>query len=260
MVGNIAELDTYRSWGIEQVRHWPLGFFADDYDPALTGDKILNGNRDVDIALLCERQTNYRAKRLDKFTAAFPDAAYYGKGWPRGFLPCEQKVSLYQKTKIGPNFHNSTGPVNFRTFILPANGVMQICDNKSHLGRLFQLGKEVVGFDTVEEAIELCHYYLEHDDERRQIAAAGWERAIRDYNEEATFRLLEEYVTELLPHTESKPQKPIKLYLKRHRRYTILQKSLCHVQKTIGRGLRLLKRVIRILRKRRSAESQLKQI
>lgn len=260
MVGNIAELDTYRSWGVKEVRHWPLGFLADDYDPTLTSEKILNGNRDADVALLCERETNYRAKRLARFTAAFPDGAYYGKGWPSGFLPCEEKVSLYQRTKIGPNFHNSTGPVNFRTFILPANGVMQICDNKSHLGKLFELGKEVVGFDTVEEAIDLCHYYLEHDDERRQIAAAGWERAIRDYNEEATFRLLENYVKELQPITERKRQKSIPLYLKRHRQHTVLQKDLCYLQTTMRRGLQLLKCVVRIPWKPKSTKLKSRRI
>jgi hypothetical protein len=215
MVGNIAELDTYRSWGVREVRHWPLGFFATDYDPTLTAEKILTGNRDVDMALLCERETNYRAERLNRFTAAFPTATYYGKGWPNGFLPENQKVPLYQRTKIGPNFHNSTGPINFRTFILPANGVMQICDNRSHLAKLFELGEEAVGFDTVDEAIDLCRYYLEHDNERRRIAAAGWERAVRDYNEIATFRLLVTYVNELLLDRQQQKKKSNAPYVKR---------------------------------------------
>lgn len=218
MVGNIAELDSYRSWGVKEVRHWPLGFFATDYDPTLTSAKILTGERDIDIALLCERETNYRVERLSRFASAFPDAAYYGKGWPNGFLPEQQKVSLYQRAKIGPNFHNSTGPINFRTFILPANGVMQICDNRSHLGKLFELDKEAVGFDTVEEAIDECRYYLEHDDERRRIAAEGWQRAVRDYNELATFRLVESYVTDLLPDRRGQKGATDVLNLKRSER------------------------------------------
>ena len=99
-------------------------------------------------------------------------------------------MALLQRTKIGINIHNSTGPINLRTYYLPANGVMQICDNKSYLGKVFELNKEVVGFDTIDEAIELCHYYLMHDDERRKIAAAGWERVLLDYNEVAILRLV----------------------------------------------------------------------
>lgn len=218
MVGNIAELDTYKDWGVKEVRHWPLGFRETDYNPDLTHEKILSAERDIDIALLCERQTKYRTERLDKFTTAFPQGVYYGKGWPNGFLPEEQKVPIYQRTKIGTNFHNSTGPINFRTFILPANGVLQVCDNKSHLGKLFDLNSEVVGFDTLEEAVELCRYYLAHDEERRKIAAAGWTRVLKDYNEVAVFRLMEQYVKELQPISSKKKNENVRLYLKRYKR------------------------------------------
>ncbi len=194
MVGNIAELDTYRSWGVKNVAWWPNGFHPEDCDTSLTMEKIINGSRDVSLTLLCERSTNWRSSRLEKFTSAFPAGSYYGKGWPSGFLPEKDRIPLLQRTKIGPNFHNSTGPVNSRTYVLPANGVMQICDNKSSLGRIYELDKEAVGFDTIEEAIDLCKYYLAHDQERREIAAAGWERVNKDYNEVAVFNMLIENI------------------------------------------------------------------
>jgi spore maturation protein CgeB len=199
MVGNIAELETYRSWGIRQVRYWPIGFMNDDYDPRLTRYDILSVDRDVDVTLLCERLSQYRKNRIDCITKAFPDGAFYGRGWPKGFLPEDQRVPLLQRTRIGINIHNSTGPINFRTFYLPANGVMQICDNKSHLGEIFELGKEVMGYDTIEEAIELCRYYLAHEEQRRQIAAAGWKRTLRDYNEVESFKRLETCINEIQP-------------------------------------------------------------
>lgn len=197
MVGNIAELETYRRWGVKEVRFWPMGFRLEDYNQTLTKDDILTGKRPVDVAMLCERTSPLRRARLDRFTAAFPQGEYYGSGWPKGFLPETERVPLLQRSKIGINIHNSTGPINYRTYYLPANGVMQICDNKSHLGQIFELNKEVVGFDTMDEAVDLCRYYLAHDEERRQIAAAGWERALRDYNEVAVFGLVEKYVRQV---------------------------------------------------------------
>jgi len=197
MVGNIAEIDAYRSWGVKNVRWWPLGFRQDDYDSSLTGQGILDGHRDIEVALLCERVTRYRKNRVDQFVRAFPDGAYYGQGWPSGFLPERQRIPLLQRTRIGINIHNSTGPINFRTFYLPANGVMQICDNKSHLGQVFDLGVEAIGYDSIEEAIELTRYYLAHDDERRRIAAAGWKRAISDYNEVACFKKVVDAIKEV---------------------------------------------------------------
>lgn len=248
MVGNIAELDTYKSWGVKEVRHWPLGYRETDYDPSLTREKILSAERDIDIALLCERQTRYRAERLDKFAAAFPQGVYYGKGWPKGFLPEDQKISLYKRTKIGPNFHNSTGPVNFRTFVLPANGVLQICDNKSHLARLYEINKEAVGFDTIEEAIELCRYYLEHDEERREIAAAGWARAMRDYNEVATFQLIEKYVSELQPILQKKQTKNSELSLKRSQRSNDLHNFMVISRNVLQRTIVVLTSIIKRLK------------
>jgi spore maturation protein CgeB len=209
MIGNIAEVETYKKWGVKNVKFWPLGFLSTDFDDSLTEEKILYGNRTNDITLLCERKfIPDRIKRLDQFANAFPKGNYFGAGWPNGFLEENQRIPLYLNTKIGPNFHNSTGPINFRTYTLPACGVMQICDNKSHLGQIFELDKEVVGFDTVTEAIEKTRYYLAHDEERRKIAAAGWKRTLKDYNEIKVFSLIEQYVNEIEPNL--KPTKGLR--------------------------------------------------
>ena len=219
LINNIAEVNSYHHWGVHNVYYRPLGFFASEFDPTLTKDDILMKERKNDITMMCERDSGWRKERLDKFSKEFPKGGYYGRGWPNGFLPYERKVPLYQNTKIGINMHNSTGPVNFRTFELPANGVMQICDNKSDLGKIFELNKEAVGFDTIEEAIELTHYYLDHDDERRKIAAAGWERACKDYNEVAVFNIIHKYANELYPEFTLKEKDPI-VFLKKHRKKT----------------------------------------
>jgi hypothetical protein len=187
MVGNIASLDDYRAWGARMVRWWPNGFREDDFDPDLTEDGIRNRLRDVDVTLLCERVTHYRRNTVDTFALAFPQGVYRGPGWPQGFLPEPERVPLLQRTRIGINIHNSTGPINFRTFYLPANGVLQICDNRSYLGRIFDVGKEVVGYEGITEAIDMCRYYLAHEQERVEIAVAGWRRALRDYNEVEAF-------------------------------------------------------------------------
>jgi spore maturation protein CgeB len=194
-IGNIAEVETYRSWGVQHV-HWaPVGFRATDFDPRLTEDDILHGERDVDVSLLCERITAYRRRSVDTIATAFPRGVFRGPGWPSGFLPEEERVPLLQRTRVGINLHNSTGPINFRTYYLPANGVLQICDNKSHLGSVFELGVEVVGYASVAEAIDLCRYYLAHEQERRSIAAAGWRRATRDYNEVEVFRRMDAVIS-----------------------------------------------------------------
>jgi spore maturation protein CgeB len=246
MIGNIAELETYRGWGVKQVRFWPMGYRFNDYDPCLTRERILSGERDVDVTLLCERTSPWRRERLVRFSSAFPQGVYYGNGWPNGFLAEERRVGLLQRTKIGINIHNSTGPINFRTYILPANGIMQICDNKSHLGEIFALGKEVIGFDTIEEAIDLTRYYLAHDNDCREIAAAGWERALKYYNEVATFRLVEKYVNEISTETPiNRPDCNVSAFLTNHRRHSFFKRIVFMLALPIN----LLKRLTRRLTK-----------
>ncbi|MBI4645677.1 MAG: glycosyltransferase [Bacteroidia bacterium] len=237
LIGNIAEIETYKSWGVKEVRFWPMGFMATDFEPEMKEEDINNKERDIDIALLCEKKYVIdRNKRLDAYSKAFPSGMYYGDGWEKGFYPVEKdvslyhakKVSLYQRTKIGPNFHNSTGPINFRTYTLPANGVMQICDNKKNLGKIFELNKEVIGFDNVKEAIDLTRYYLSHDNERIEIAIAGWKRTIKDYNEINNFQKAVDYINFVIKKNNLKDKKynyeRVNLYLKKHKRNIFLKK------------------------------------
>jgi spore maturation protein CgeB len=202
LVGNVAEVKTYQSWGVANVEWIPLGLHPDVYDTALSYEQVLNGERDIELFMMMDR-SNYpiRWDRLQKLAAAFPTAAFYGNGWPLGFLSPSEQISTMRRAKVGPNIHNSTGPINLRTYYLPANGVMQVCDNKSHLGTVYELGKEVVGFETIEECIDICRYYLAHDQERRQIAADGWKRAVTDYNEIAVFGRAVNIIRERIPET-----------------------------------------------------------
>ena len=189
LVGNIAELDRYKSWGIKNVTWWPLGFRDTDFDNSLNEETIFSNERKQDITLLCERTSGYRKNKLNEYVKAFPNGNYYGKGWPSGYLDESKRINLLNDTKIGINIHNSTGPINFRTFYLPANGVMQICDNKSWLAKIFKINEEVIGYDSIKEAIDMTKYYLEHSNERIIIAINGWKRALKDYNEVSCFQI-----------------------------------------------------------------------
>jgi hypothetical protein len=205
LVGNIAEVETYYQWGAKQAVWRPMGFQG-YYSPELTREDILSGERDIDIFMMAERSSPWRRERFNVLERAFPEAFFFGAGWKRGYLPTGNEISWLQRTKIGPNIHNSTGPINFRTFYLPANGVLQICDNKKHLGEIYELGKEAVGFDTIEECVELCRYYLDHDEERRNIAANGWERVMRDYTEDKIFDRIVQTIAPILEKKRPIPE------------------------------------------------------
>jgi hypothetical protein len=115
--------------------------------------------------------------------------------WVR-WLPQDRFVDLHRRTKIGINVHLTFGPVNIRLFELPANGVMQICDCADGLGQVFEIGKEVVAYRTIDEAIEKIEYYLTHEEERMEIAVNGFRRVIKDYTRLKTFARTVEKIRE----------------------------------------------------------------
>lgn len=50
------------------------------------------------------------------------------------------------------------------------------------LAREFEDGKELVMYRSMEEMVDKVQYYLEHEEERQQIARAGYEKVLREYN------------------------------------------------------------------------------
>lgn len=46
----------------------------------------------------------------------------------------------------------------------------------------FEIGKEIETFSSQEELLDKITYYLEHEEERKQIASNGYERAKREYS------------------------------------------------------------------------------
>ena len=89
--------------------------------------------------------------------------------------------------------------MNSRTLMLPAFGVMQICDCRDNLGKVFRLGEEAIGFETMDECVDATGYYLAREDERRCNALADWQRVLADYTDETwLFRFLN-YIAPHLP-------------------------------------------------------------
>ncbi len=50
------------------------------------------------------------------------------------------------------------------------------------LAKEFEDGKELVMYRSLDEMVEKVQYYLEHEEERAQIARAGYEKVLREYN------------------------------------------------------------------------------
>ena len=70
---------------------------------------------------------------------------------------------------------------NMRLYEATGCGALLLTDRKENLHELFDVGKEVVAYGDGEECLQQARYYLEKEEERETMAAAGQERTLRDH-------------------------------------------------------------------------------
>ena len=74
--------------------------------------------------------------------------------------------------------------VNCRFFEVLGSGGFMICDDKPSLPELAVPDKEVVTFDSLNDAADRIKFYLDNPEKRWEIAEAGYQRAIKDHTYE----------------------------------------------------------------------------
>lgn len=163
----------------------------------------------------------YRAKMLETFKDY--DLKIWGNSYPgwlrsplRGrypgiFVAEEEKAKAYDAAKIILNtmHYAEIDGVNLRLFEAAGCGGFQIADWKSTLPSLFEPGREIVTFHTLEELKEKVDYYLERPGERRKIAGRACARAHREHTYEARLaRMLE--ILGFAPERADPPREVVK--------------------------------------------------
>ncbi|WP_334156903.1 CgeB family protein [Oryzomicrobium sp.] len=86
------------------------------------------------------------------------------------------RLTLNRHINVAENYAN-----NMRLYEATGVGAMLLTDKKDNLGELFEIGKEVVAYSSIEEAIELIGHYRAHPDEARAIALAGQARTLAEH-------------------------------------------------------------------------------
>jgi len=103
--------------------------------------------------------------------------SYVGPAWGR------EMYQVLRNSLLTLNHHGNIPPFanNMRLFEATGIGTLLITDWKENLHEMFELGKEVIAYCSPEECAELIHYYLEHEDEREEIARAGQQRTLGEH-------------------------------------------------------------------------------
>ncbi len=74
-------------------------------------------------------------------------------------------------------------------------------DWKENLSELFEPDKEVLTYRSAAECVEKVKYILEHEDERRSIAAAGQLRTLREHTFDNRAARIDEIIRNILNST-----------------------------------------------------------
>lgn len=122
-------------------------------------------------------------------------ARHHGERWGLDMYRAlaESRVTLNRHIDVAERYAN-----NMRLYEATGMGAMLLTDAKENLGELFEVGREVVAYDSAEEAVEMVRYYAEHDDERERIAKAGQARTLRDHTYELRMKELVEILRRAL--------------------------------------------------------------
>ena len=112
----------------------------------------------------------------------------------QGLLPSLEDVfQKYRESKIIINVVTGENnipvkTVNLRVFEVAGVGGFLLNWYKKPIDDFYKNDKEIVNFETAQEAFAKAKYYLEHDEEREKIALAGWKRTKKEHTWEQRFK------------------------------------------------------------------------
>ncbi|MGI4789434.1 MAG: CgeB family protein [Janthinobacterium lividum] len=111
-------------------------------------------------------------------------------------LSDEAMVKMYNRAKINLGFsscgethlgENRVLQVRLRDFEVPMSGGFYMVEYMEELEEFYEIGKEIICYQDMNDLAHKIKYYLAHDDEREQIRQAGRTRCLRDHTWQKRF-------------------------------------------------------------------------
>lgn len=126
-----------------------------------------------DLCFVGHVNTKNREDALDRMFREFPNF-YYGQQL------FEAAARKYAESKICFNISMEDDLI-MRVFEVMGTGSFLLTNWVPSIEDLFEDGKHLVLYRTIQEAVDKAKYYLSHDEERIKIAEAGYEEVIKHH-------------------------------------------------------------------------------
>ncbi len=139
------------------------------------------------------RKLSFRRNRLRDYLS--PAARAYGgrKVWGQTYARACRGARIFLAI---PRHPERPGGLSNRAFWVTGLGTFYLSLYREGIENIFEVGREIVVFHDEDEMVQKARYYLEHREEREQIARAGQRRTLADYTNQQVFRRLFRLVRE----------------------------------------------------------------
>jgi spore maturation protein CgeB len=116
----------------------------------------------------------------------------FGPGWPSGPLPTKEMVRTYSRSRINLGFggvpgHKDTFHLKGRDFEVPMSGGLYLTEYCDELERFFEIGKEIVTYNGIEDLVSKVRWLLANPGEADAIGQAGRRRSLSEHTWEMRF-------------------------------------------------------------------------
>ncbi|WEG15358.1 glycosyltransferase [Alkalihalophilus pseudofirmus] len=212
-----AAVSTYKKAGHQNVHYLPLGSDPDIYKPVHQTESLTDLSLvgypypdRVELINFLLTHTPYSIQLVGgKWKEYINDLNMYKTLSIHPHWVTPRKANKYfNQAKINLNTHRPFNlaqnentlqilneSVNNRTFDIATAQGFQLIDNKTDVGKHFEEGKEIISFSTKEDLVRKIDHFLTHNEERKQIAKASYEKAM---NKHTFTHRLKEMVTNII--------------------------------------------------------------
>lgn len=91
-------------------------------------------------------------------------------------------VFAASKINLNPSLRAIQSGIPLRALDIMGCGGFLLSNYQQELAELYEHGTEMVLYESLPDALEKAYYYLEHEEERAQIALQGREKTLRDHD------------------------------------------------------------------------------
>lgn len=178
---------SYLPHGFDPETHRPLQLSEDDRktyecDASFIGAWSPHKERLIAALLRIHPRINlkiwgvYWTKSTDPMVLpAIIDRPVLGDEYAKAIVASKINLAILSEVRRGASEGDNT---TSRTFHIPGAGGFMLHQRTDEVAQFFEDGKECAMFSSAEEMADKVHYYLDHEDERLHIAAAGRARSI----------------------------------------------------------------------------------